>query len=306
MEKVKKAAAVYFVLQGVGVVAWWVLLIAVPNSRLVFVLEGNRETSLLAFWLADAVFIAAGSLAAAMLIRMRSKFAVAAAWLVTGAVGYATLYTFAFVMISDRGWAGVVMMFPAMIWSGVFASVLTVENDMFREARSTSINYVMLKTFTQIAIVWTLILVVIPYLITLVEVKLGMPKLEFSYQRSIAIILFAAISSLGVWSAIVMSRVGKGTPLPLDHAPDFVASGPYAFVRNPMALSGIGQGLAVALFLGSPLVALYALTGSLIWQLIFRPLEEEDLQRRFGGRFDDYCSAVKCWIPRSRPFFPTD
>ena len=83
MEKVKKAAAIYFVLQGIGVVAWWVLLIAVPESRLVFVLEGNRETSLLAFWLADAVFIAAGSLEAAMLIRKRSKFAVAALWLVT-------------------------------------------------------------------------------------------------------------------------------------------------------------------------------------------------------------------------------
>jgi protein-S-isoprenylcysteine O-methyltransferase Ste14 len=302
MEKVKKAAAIYFVLQGIGVVAWWVLLIAVPESRLVFVLEGNRETSLLAFWLADAVFIAAGSLAAAMLIRKRSKFAVAALWLVTGAVSYATLYTFAFVMISDRGWAGVVMMVPAMIWSGVFATALTVENDMFREARATSTNYILLKTFTQIAVVWSLILAVIPYVITMVETKIGIPTLELPYRQLLASVFFVAISSLGVWSAIVMSRIGKGTPLPLDHAPNFVACGPYAFVRNPMAVSGVGQGLAVALFLGSPLVAIYALMGSAIWQLIFRPLEEDDLDTRFGAAYLKYKAAVKCWLPRARPY----
>ena len=302
MEKVRKAAAVYFVLQCVGVVAWWMLLLTVPESRLVFVLEGNRETSLMAFWLADAIFIAAGSLAAATLIRKRSKFAVAALWLVTGALSYATVYTFAFVMMSDRGWAGVVLMLPAMIWSGVFAIAVTVENDMFREARASSTNFVMLKTFVQIAVVWTLILVLIPYLISLVEWKLGIPNLEFAYQRPIAVVLFLAISSLGVWSAYVMSRVGKGTPLPLDHAPNFVVSGPYAFVRNPMAVSGIGQGLAVALFLGSPLVALYALTGSLIWQLVFRPLEEDDLGRRFGPAYFEYKKSVRCWIPNFRGF----
>ena len=67
---------------------------------------------------------------------------------------------------------------------------------------------------------------------------------------------------------------------------------------NPMAVSGVGQGLAVALFLGSPLVALYALMGSLIWQLIFRPLEEDNLAERFGEPYEEYKEAVKCWIPR--------
>jgi protein-S-isoprenylcysteine O-methyltransferase Ste14 len=297
MQKVRKAAALYFLAQGLGVIAWWILLIAWPESRLMFVLEPNRETSLLAFWLADLLFIAIGSLTVAALIYWRNRYTVAAMWLITGAVSYSSLYTLAFVLFTDRGWLGVVMMMPAMIWSGVFAMGLTVGGDMFRSAKPTSTNYVLIKTFTQIVVAWSLILVVFPYLITLVEGKLGIPRLEFAYQRPLAVVLFVAISSIGVWAAITMSRIGKGTPLPLDHATALVVRGPYAYVRNPMAVSGIGQGLAVALFLGSPLVGLYALMGSLIWQLIFRPLEEDDLLSRFGDPYGEYCTAIKCWVP---------
>lgn len=302
MEKVRKAAALYFVVQGLGVIAWWILLIAWPDSRLMFVLEPNRETSLLAFWLADLLFVAAGSLTAVVLIYRRNRYTIPAIWLVAGAVSYAALYTLAFVLFTDRGWLGVVMMLPAMLWSGVFAMGLTVGGDMFRSAKPTSTNYVLIKTFTQIVVVWSLILIVFPYLITIVEGKLGIPRLEFAYQRPLAVVLFVAISSIGVWAAITMSRNGKGTPLPLDHAIALVVRGPYAYVRNPMAVSGVGQGLAVALFLGSPLVALYALMGSLIWQLIFRPLEEDNLASRFGDSYGDYCTAIKCWVPNPKPY----
>jgi protein-S-isoprenylcysteine O-methyltransferase Ste14 len=69
-----------------------------------------------------------------------------------------------------------------------------------------------------------------------------------------------------------------------------------------MAISGVGQGLAVGLFLGSPLVLIYALMGGLIWQLIFRPLEEADLLEHFGVDYEMYRSEVHCWIPRLRPY----
>jgi len=69
-----------------------------------------------------------------------------------------------------------------------------------------------------------------------------------------------------------------------------------------MAISGIGQGLAVALFLGSPLMAIYALMGATLWQFIFRPLEEEDLRKHFGADYENYCENVRCWIPNRHPF----
>ena len=300
--KVYRSAAIYYAVQGVAVIAWWIVLFAVPSSRKYFILEQKIEFSLLAFWLADLSFLGLGSLAAAWLCFRNYDYSQIASWFVTGAVSYAAIYCLAFAMITDYGWLGVTLMLPAMIWSGVFAVGMTFEKTMFRKAADTSTNWIVFKTFTQIAVVWSIILAVVPYLITILEDKLGIARLTFPFQKPVSAVLFIVLSSLGVYGAYVMSRIGKGTPLPLDHAKNLVIVGPYAWVRNPMAVSGVGQGLAVALFLGSPLVALYAVMGSLIWQLIFRPLEEENLAERFGGPYAEYCKTVKCWVPSTRPF----
>ena len=296
--KVRRSAAIYFGIQGLAVIVWWSVLFFMPETRQYFVLERNSETSLLAFWLADLSFLGVGSLVVAWLCLRNSELLKIAAWFVTGAISYATFYCLIFALRVDFGWLGVTLMFPAMIWSGVFAVGLSFEKTMFREASDASVRWILIKTFSQIIVVWSVILIVFPYLITVIEDKLGIAHLNFPYQKPISAILFAAISSLGVYSAYVMSSVGQGTPLPLDHAKKLVVRGPYAFVRNPMAVSGVGQGLMVALFLGSPLVALYALMGSLVWQLIFRPLEEDELRSRFGAEYESYCEKVKCWIPR--------
>ena len=302
METVRRTAVFYLVLQGIAVIAWWMALIIWPEIRIHFQFERGSQTSLLAFWLPDALFIAVGSLVTAYLIKRRNRYETAALWLLTGAISYAAIYSFSYTLMTDLGWLGVVMMLPATLWTGVFAMALTVKNEMFRPARPSSTNYVILKTFTQIVVVWSIILVVFPYFITIVEDKLGIQRVAFPYQRPLSVVLFILLSSIGVYGAYVMSRIGKGTPLPLDHASELVVAGPYAWVRNPMAVSGIGQGLAVALFLGSPLAAIYALMGSAIWQFIFRPMEEDDLATRFGEPYQNYLREVKCWVPRSRAF----
>lgn len=297
MEKVRKAAAVYFTFQGIGVIAWWGVLYFLPESRVYFQFEVGSQNSLMSFWLADLSFLGAGSIVAGLLCFANSEFKKLAAWFVTGAISYSAVYCLTFAASTDAGWLGVTLMFPAMIWSGVFSVGMTFETTMFRKSSDGSSGWIVFKTFAQIIVVWSIILVLFPYLITVVEDKLAIPRLNFPYQHPVAALLFIIISSLGVYAAYTMSLVGRGTPLPLDHAPNLVVRGPYSYVRNPMAVSGIGQGLAVALFLGSPLVGAYALMGSLIWQLIFRPLEEDDLHRRFGNEYKVYTDTVRCWIP---------
>ena len=245
--KVSRSAAIYFAVQGLVVFGWWAVLFFIPASRSYFLLERNSETSLMAFWLADLAFLGIGSLVAGVLCFSGHEYKRIAAWFVTGAMSYAALYCFGFALMTDVGWLGVTLMFPAMIWSGVFAVGMSFEKTMFREAAETSTNWILVKTLSQIVVVWSIILVVIPYIITIVEDKLGIQRLQFPFQKPMAVVLFVAISSLGVWGSIVMSKVGKGTPLPLDHAKKLVILGPYAFVRNPMAVSGVGQGLIVVI-----------------------------------------------------------
>lgn len=299
---IRGSAAVYFAIQGAAVVAWWLLLVFVPASRAYFKM-GDSDATLFAFWLPDLLFLAAGSLVAAALCFADSRLISSALWFVAGAASYAALYCLAFALLTDSGWLGVALMLPAMLWSGVFAVGLSKSKDfMFRTAANAPTNWILTKTLFQIVVVWTLILLVIPYFILQLENKLGIERAAFSGQKTLAGILFAAISLLGLASANVMSKIGRGTPLPLDAAPNLVISGAYAYVRNPMAISGIGQGLTVALWTGSPLVLIYALMGGAIWQLIFRPLEEDDLLQRFGTDYENYRRNVRCWIPRRKPY----
>jgi protein-S-isoprenylcysteine O-methyltransferase Ste14 len=300
--KIERSASIYFFLQGFAVLGWWAMLFVAPETRGYFRM-GSDESTLLSFWLPDIVFLGLGSLAVGALCLNSHLYKGIGAWFVTGLVTYATMYTFAFALMTDTGWLGVVFMAPATLWSGVFAiGVSSMREHMFRKSNRGSTGWILFKTFSQIVVVWSMILVIIPWLLVWVEKRIGIAQFEFPFQTAVSIGLFVLASVPGVWAAIVMSKVGKGTPLPMDHATEFVAVGPYAYVRNPMALSGIMQGIVVALAWGSPLVFVYALMGSLIWQLIFRPLEEIDLEKRFGSDFVEYRDSVKCWVPRFSPF----
>ena len=299
---VRRTAALYFFVQGIGILAWWLMLSAYPESKAWFRM-GTDDQVLLSFWLPDIVLLATASVATAALLSFDKPLAPPTAWFTTGLISYATFYTFSYALMTDTGWLGVVFMAPATLWSGNFAiGISPFRYGMFRKDPGENTNWILFKTFSQIVVVWGMILGVIPYVLVTLEQKLGIQQIEFPMQTVVGLALFLLASIPGVWSAIVMSREGKGTPLPMDHATEFVVSGPYAFVRNPMAVSGIGQGLVIALLWGSPLVFIYALMGSLIWQLIFRPLEEVDLEKRFGEKFLDYRDKVWCWIPRTTPY----
>ena len=113
-------------------------------------------------------------------------------------------------------------------------------------------------------------------------------------------LLFLVLASvLGVWSAVVMSTLGDGTPLPSAMPNRLVIAGPYRWIRNPMAVAGIVQGTAIGLILQSWLVIAYAVVGSLVWNYAVRPLEESDLKERFGEEFQQYRDTVRCWIPKT-------
>jgi protein-S-isoprenylcysteine O-methyltransferase Ste14 len=88
--------------------------------------------------------------------------------------------------------------------------------------------------------------------------------------------------------------------LPLDQTNKLVDSGPYRIVRNPMAIAGIGQGLAIATIFHSVSILVYSLLGGLVWHLVVRPIEERDMVERFGDAYSDYRKRVMCWIPNLR------
>lgn len=166
----------------------------------------------------------------------------------------------------------------------------------FKTATSKSWKWNLTKTLFQTSIFWGFFLVLLPFGIIMIEKSMAIP----TFQPSIWIgsIAFIVCSALGLWSGITMSIIGGGTPLPMDCPNRLVIKGPYRFVRNPMALAGIGQGVSIGLYFGSFLIITYALAGAVLWHYWVRPVEEIDLENRFGEPYRTYKQRIKCWIPR--------
>jgi protein-S-isoprenylcysteine O-methyltransferase Ste14 len=191
-----------------------------------------------------------------------------------------------------------------------------VGRSIFRPAPSGPVRRHVRDTALQIVVIWSLFLGAIPLALVRLERALPgatlegvawrlapMPLWENVVQGAGAA-LFLVASALGLWSGLLFALRGDGTPLPTRCVNCLLILGPYRHVRNPMALAGISQGVGVGMMLNSPLVVAYSLAGALVWNCIARPLEEEDLESRFGEEFRRYQGDVRCWLPRLRPYEP--
>lgn len=290
----------YFAAQAVLGAAWWVAVFTVPLVRTLTL--GGIDPALMAL-LDIPLFVGASAVAA---FGVRWAAASATGWTLLVTVALATYAT-----VTREAGAGVVLMSGAAA-SSVVAFFLVRDGRVptelllrgpfrFREADAAApVRRHVVTTGIQLVLFWGATLGVVPLVIVWLErrwqlaIWLGAPTVLFG------VALFAAASALGIWSAAVMSTKGRGTPLPSDTATRLVVAGPYRFVRNPMAVAGITQGIAVGMMLSSWLVIAYAVCGSLVWNYAIRPHEERDLEERFGAAFVDYRRRVRCWVPRLR------
>lgn len=169
-----------------------------------------------------------------------------------------------------------------------------------QESKPASTTWIVAKTLLQTMVFWSLFLGVIPWAIYQTESLLGWEASRFASipSKMIGVVIFFLGGTLGITSGMMMAIIGKGTPLPTDCAPKLVIRGPYCYVRNPMAIAGLSQAIAVGIFWGSPSIIAYGLVGGPIWHFFVRPAEEADLEERFGDSYRDYQSNVKCWCPR--------
>jgi protein-S-isoprenylcysteine O-methyltransferase Ste14 len=80
-----------------------------------------------------------------------------------------------------------------------------------------------------------------------------------------------------------------------------VADGPFRYVRNPVYLAGITLLLGVGL-LYSPWRAVDLALPLLLFvyfHVAVVRVEEPELRRRFGSKYDEYCKRVPRWFPVS-------
>lgn len=169
-----------------------------------------------------------------------------------------------------------------------------------RESRPAPGWWIVLKTLWHMATFSALFFGLLPLAMVEIEKRTPLARWRFGRPalRVLGVASFALFAVLGTWSCAVMALRGRGTMLPIDCAPRLVESGPYQWVRNPMVIAGLGQGLGIGLAHGSPLVLASVMAGALTRQLILGPWEEADLEARFGAQWAEYRERVPEWWPR--------
>jgi len=286
----------YFALQALAGAAWWLGTAMIPGVATATL--GSIDPLLIA--IVDIPLFVIGSALAAL--NFRWAVWIATGWTVLVALGmviYATATT-------EAGLGAVLMILAALgsLLAGVLMIVGRIPSEKllvgpfaFHSSHTRIRSRLLMRTTIQIVVFWGVFLIIIPVIINAFEDRWN---LAYKFPILLVVVGFAllAISSvIGVWSARAIANFGSGTPLPSQMAHHLVARGPYAFVRNPMAIAGVVQGMAMGLLIGSWLVVVYALIGSLLWNWLIRPHEETDLLERFGDEYRDYAKHVRCWWP---------
>ncbi|TWU24844.1 hypothetical protein Pla52o_11350 [Novipirellula galeiformis] len=291
--------AVYLVVQAVGTAAWWGLLLSMPASVKWFQPEAWPNNALLGFWLGDSLLLVGGSIATAIVVVKRTSWAAVAVWSLAAAVWYPALYCIGVSLLTDEAWIAAAMM---VSMAGLTLAMATIHGNAAQSPATIRVTTMskttaLCWTFAQTLLFWSLFLWILPKGIVELEDRMGLPAFTHSGQSAFSLVLFAFASAIGAWSGIAMAIHGDGTPLPTATASKLVVVGPYRFVRNPMALAGIMQGVAAGWYFGSYTVIGYALAGACVWHWFVRPVEESDLRARFGDNYGQYKLDVRLWVP---------
>ncbi|MCH8529016.1 MAG: hypothetical protein LAT79_17990 [Kiritimatiellae bacterium] len=271
--------------QAAAVLFWWAGMKWVSGVYEVFAFPEVSREQLFWFGAPDLIVLGGGALWAGSRVPGR-RLAGAA---VLGGYLYATLWCLSAGVRTGGGWFGTML----MSWAVMLNVLLLGRQNLFRVCANGSPVWVGAKTFLQSAVIWGMCLGIYPWVIA----KTFNRSPGGYSDNSLGHALFSLGAVLGIGSALEMVRSGKGTPLPMDAPSELVSEGPYRWVRNPMAVAGLIQGLAVAYMWRSIEVAVYVMVGGLVWNCFVRPEEELFLFRIYGEPYQKYVKEVRCWIP---------
>ena len=248
-------AAAVLVAEAVGCAAWWASLALRPDWRPAFRVEAAADATLLQFLVPDLLlYIALPLLAAAGLIG-GARWAWGALVAHAGAASYAALACWGLVIFSGgEGWLGALLMTPPLLalpvfvvalrpvaWSDADPTASPLEPPcMPRLSAPAPAWWNCAKMLAQTTAMWTVFLVLLPWLVHAVEASTGLAehRFESGVARVAVVALFTLAGSVAIFGGLWLSVRGDGTPLPADTARLLVTDGPYAFVRNPPCADG--------------------------------------------------------------------
>lgn len=125
-------------------------------------------------------------------------------------------------------------------------------------------------------------------------------------QLFLAAQLLALPACLGISALQEFVTRGRGTPVPFDPPSRLVTTGIYAYVRNPMQISGVLVLVVLGMVMHNVWIAASGLLAATYSAGLAGWDEADDLRRRFGQAWAGYRVMVPSWVPRLRPWHAPD
>jgi len=142
------------------------------------------------------------------------------------------------------------------------------------------------------------ILVLLPWLAYRLDVYVPAVHVELGWFRAVGAVFGCVCLVIYIRTSYVLTSRGRGAYVEFDPPTEFVATGPYRWVRNPIAASLMGAALGEAIAFSSTGMLLTFVVGAVLGHLQVVRVEEPLLRRRFGQRYEDYLDRVPRWIPK--------
>lgn len=284
--KSSKLKGTAYLLQASFILLWWIGLSLNATFYQAFQFPEIGPKAFNSFFAPDIFIVALLSIIRAYKDLRELEF------VILGGFAFGTLYCINASILTGGGYLPTTLMILGLLYN----LFLMFQANAFRVSQSQSFAINGLKTIVQIICIWFITLIFFPWL--LIQAFEQAATFPIGMAFPIGLILLGLFGTLGLISAYTMVKQGKGTPLPIDQTTRLVLAGPYRYVRNPMAIAGIGQGMAISIMFMSIPIAIYTLIGAILWQFVVRPIEEKDLAARFGIEYENYKQKIPCWMPR--------
>ena len=118
------------------------------------------------------------------------------------------------------------------------------------------------------------------------------------WARSIGIVFMTVGGILVLTCVAVFIFRGRGTPAVFDPPTQFVATGPYAYVRNPMYIGGFILLVGFGLYHISISILILSVILLGLFHLFVVFVEEPRLEKTFGESYFEYKKQINRWIPK--------
>ena len=120
-------------------------------------------------------------------------------------------------------------------------------------------------------------------------------KFVFSPYNYLGIVLIVFGIIINIWTDTIFKK--KQTTVKPHEIPNFfIVSGPFKLSRHPMYVGMLSILFGTAIFLGSLSPFFFPLIFIIIIEKLFIPMEEENLEKKFGNKYLDYKKRVRRWI----------